>query len=1024
MFRLSPCVLRTVLIRRFVMMLAVLGTVLFSGGALAAGDSDYSIRSWQIQDGLPQNSVTSIAQTPDGYLWLGTFNGLARFDGARFTVYDEASVSVLPSSRLIRLDADDEGGLWIHTEEGGLVRYREGRFRDFSLMKGFPAAGAREIRQFASHHLFLVDRSGGIHRLQGEEWITEREYEFLLGTRLSYWTDREANLWAWCRDKRSFGRVMAGQVQWLETPDDKKANVRAYAVSREGGLWMVISNQIWHLDYRRNDWKPTSWVLPGAARGLTHMLEDKHGNVWLATYGGGLFRFGSSGEVEQFTVERGLSDNAVRALYEDTEDNLWVGTDGGGLNCLRRRVVKMLGVREGLGAPVVMSVAQDGIDSRAVWLGLNGGGVYRVEDGVIRPFIHEESFAASSFVYGLLAEKSGALWIGTYDAGVFRLDGQEITEIAVTGHWEGNPMLAALEDQVGAIWLGGGGGLFRLHDGQAIPMNGSLGWSNVAVRALAEDRSGTIYVGTSGHGLLRWRGGEWTFFSKKDGLASDRITAVYVDAEDTVWAGVWHGGLSRFRDGRFFNYSIADGLPSNCIGAIIEDDLGHLWFGSNRGIFRIPKKQLNLAADQGRRPLPVNTYGLGDGLSTLECGGGAQPAVCKTPDGNLWFATVRGVAVLKPRQLEVNRVPPPVIIEEIVVDDQVLALAGRSENTPFTVPPGKSRVEFRFTGLSFAAPEKVHFRYRLHGLDSKWVEAGANRSASYAHLPHGRYRFDVTACNNDGVWSEPGASLALAVLPPWWMKWWFRMLAGLGVSGFLGWLLFLRWSRLQHERSIETGFAHRLIHSQEEERRRIAAELHDSIGQDLLVIKNRALLGIREIRDKSSQAEQLEVISKIASQSIEEVREISQNLRPFQIDRLGLTKAVEVMLEKVSEASGLGLTREIEPVNGLLSPHSEIHIYRVLQELLNNVVKHSDASLVRVHLKAEASFIHLTVDDDGRGFDYDAVFDRPAEQGFGLRDVSERVRILGGNLKCNTRPGEGTTWRIQIPATKAAHEGN
>jgi signal transduction histidine kinase len=585
-------------------------------------------------------------------------------------------------------------------------------------------------------------------------------------------------------------------------------------------------------------------------------------------------------------------------------------------------------------------------------------------------------------------------------------------------------MLAGLEDQTGAIWLGGGGGLLRLHDGQAVPMDAALGWSNVVVRALAEDRSGNIYVGTSGHGLLRWRGGEWTVFSKKDGLASDRIMAVFVDAEDTVWTGAWHGGLSRFKQGRFFNYSTSDGLPSNCIGAIIEDDQGNLWFGSNRGIFRIPKQQLNLAADQGRKPLPVNSYGLGDGLSTLECGGGAQPAVCKTPDGTLWFATVRGVAVVNPLQLVVNRVPPPVIIEEIIVDDQPIALAGRSEGKTFAVPPGEARVELRFTGLSLAAPEKVRFRYRLHGLDANWIDAGANRSASYAHLSHGRYRFEVTACNNDGVWSQPGASLAIAIMPPWWMTWWFRMLAALGVGGILGWLFFLHSRRLQHERSIETAFARRLIHSQEEERRRIAAELHDSLGQNLLVIRNRALLGIREIQTNSSQAEQLEEISNIAAQSIEEVREIAQNLRPFQIDRLGLTKAVEVMLEKVSEASGLALTREIEPVNGVLSPNSEIHVYRVIQELLNNVVKHSDASLIRVSLKHDASFVCLTIADDGRGFDHDAVLARPAEQGFGLRDVSERIRILGGTLRCNSRPGEGTTWQIGIPATKDADERN
>jgi two-component sensor histidine kinase/streptogramin lyase len=587
-------------------------------------------------------------------------------------------------------------------------------------------------------------------------------------------------------------------------------------------------------------------------------------------------------------------------------------------------------------------------------------------------------------------------------------------------------MLAGLEDQSGGIWLGGRGGLLRWQDGQPVQIDPVPGWSNVVVRVIAEDSAGNIYVGTSGKGLLRWRGGEWRAYSKKDGLGSDTVAALYIDAEDTVWIGTWHGGLSRFKEGRFFNYSILDGLPSNCVGSITEDDHGHLWFGSNRGLFRIQKQQLTSVAEQGRKPLVVNSYGMADGLSTLECVGGAQPTVCNAPDGNLWFATVRGVAVVNPGELAVNRVPPPVIIEEVTIDEEALAPhqgAWSSAGSGITVPAGKDRLELRFTGLSFGAPERIRFRYRLDGLDAAWVDAGTSRKASYAHLPPGRYRFHVTACSKDGVWNEAGTSLAIAVLPPWWMTWWFRVAVVLGTGGVLFWLLLLRWRRMQHERSIETAFAQRLIHSQEGERKRIAAELHDCIGQNLLAIKNWALLGLRSGGDQSRKTAELQQISEIATQSIEEVREICRNLRPHQIDRLGITKAIELMTGTASSAAGLRCDIEIGPVDGLLAQNAEIHFYRIIQELLSNIIKHSYASSAFVFVKPEERNLVLRVEDDGRGFDFEAVLGRPAsEHGMGLSDIAERVKILGGKLQCDSRPGAGARWRIEVPMQRVNHE--
>jgi signal transduction histidine kinase len=377
-----------------------------------------------------------------------------------------------------------------------------------------------------------------------------------------------------------------------------------------------------------------------------------------------------------------------------------------------------------------------------------------------------------------------------------------------------------------------------------------------------------------------------------------------------------------------------------------------------------------------------------------------------------------------------------VVIEEVVLNDQLVSGQGPEGSGPngpaagsassgadlhsrlSIVPPGAHRLEFRFTGLSLVAPEKVRFRYRLDEFDRDWIEAGMRRTAYYTSIPPGRYRFRVIACNNDGVWNHTGASLALVVQPQWWQTWWFRAVAALGLAGLVfGWYE-RRLLRLRREHAAQTAFAHRLIDSQEEERKRIAAELHDSLGQDLLVIKNRALLGLREPATTASATEQLGEISRMASHSLEEVRQISRNLRPYQIDRLGLTKALQAMADNMSRASGLPCAVQVIALDGLLPPQFEIHFYRIAQELLNNVVKHSDASQCRMSVQHQDGRIILSVEDDGRGFQLpSSPAQEPSPRGLGLNDIAERVRILGGTWNCDSRPGHGTRWRIEIPTS-------
>jgi signal transduction histidine kinase len=473
-----------------------------------------------------------------------------------------------------------------------------------------------------------------------------------------------------------------------------------------------------------------------------------------------------------------------------------------------------------------------------------------------------------------------------------------------------------------------------------------------------------------------------------------------------------------------------------------------LWMGSNRGVFRARKEDLNELAEGRRRSVTCYAYGRSDGLSTLACATGGQPAACKARDGRLWFATAKGAAVVDPGNLPFNPLPPPVVIEECLIDDAVVAggvsgtigpwsnksaVSGEcrptkrsalsdppSTLTPIVVPPAKHRVEFRFTALSLVAPERVLFKYRLAGFDDDWVNAGPRRVAQYSYVPPGSYQFRVTACNNNGVWNDAGATLGLIVRPGWWQTGWFRVLAGVGLAG----LVFLSYRRrvlaLQGARATQQSFSRRLIESQENERKRLAAELHDSLGQNLLVIKNRALLGLQDASATAGALDQLDTISSVASQSLQEVREIAHNLRPCHLDRLGLTKALRAVITSVARASTIEFVPEIEVIDGLLLPEQEINLYRIVQELLNNIVKHSHAAQARLGIRLEDRRLVLTFEDDGCGFDYAAATDHSqGGRGWGLAGIAERVRILGGNLRCDSSPGRGTRWAIDIPVPPA-----
>jgi signal transduction histidine kinase len=565
-------------------------------------------------------------------------------------------------------------------------------------------------------------------------------------------------------------------------------------------------------------------------------------------------------------------------------------------------------------------------------------------------------------------------------------------------------VLALYEDRRGALWIGTSAGLNRLKDGKFTVYRHQDGLVHDDVRFITEDREGALWIGTTA-GASRFKDGVFTNYTIANGLSSDFVRAIHQTADGTMWFGTYGGGLNRLKNGRFAHYTIHQGMFENIVSRILEDDRGNFWMTGNKGIVRVRRAELDDLAEGRTSSITSVAFGVGDGMRSSECNGGGQPAGWKGRDGRLWLPTARGVVSLDPGRIQLSDVLPPVVIEQVLVDREA-----RQPGAPIVIPPGQRDVEIHYTGLSFTAPEYVRFRYRLNDLDQDWIDAGTRRVAYYSHLPPGRYGFSVMAANRDGVWNTAAvATLGFQVLPPFYDTWWFRALAVAGVSGLLFVAHEHRVRRLKRAQAQQEAFSRQLIESQESERTRIAAELHDSLSQTLVVIKNRALLSLRE-PDHDKTLEQIDEIAEAATHAIDEIREISYNLRPHQLDRLGLTNAIDAMIDKMSDANGLRFSKHLDTLDGVFPKTAEINVYRIVQEGVTNIVKHARASEADVTITTQPHTVVITLRDNGQGF----AVDGSGHSGFGLIGLAERARLLGGQPVIESVSGRGTTVRVTL----------
>jgi ligand-binding sensor domain-containing protein/signal transduction histidine kinase len=959
----------------------------------SAAPADYLIRTWQMENGLPQNKVTAIVQTQDGYLWLGTYNGLARFDGVHFAVFDDNTSSQLLSSRITSLCEAPDGVLWIGDESGHVTQYKNGQFLAAAFHPQWKGGKIYEIATDQSGDVWLMNEWGELARardglvLLPPSGPVAKVVSMVRSPDGTIWIDREG--------------VISGLNHARLTPLQIDGYIQGICASRDGGLWVAYGSQV-------RKWKNGKWVTdpqpaPWGGNIITKFKELESGALAAGTPDNGLFIISSGQQTLHFNRTNHFPSDWILSLWEDREGNLWNGT-GAGLVMMRANNIQTFFPPDQWQGRAVLSVCPG--TKNALWIGTEGAGLYRLQNGAWTKFVSEQGIR-NPYIWSLAEDSAGRLHAGTWGGGLFIQ--QHGGFIIAPGMTNLTPPMPSLLSETNSLWIGTTEGLLHYQDGKAAWINRD-GARFGDVRAMVRDKQGALWIGTAGNGLF-WMNSQTVHqFRATNGLSSDFIECLHMDEDGTMWIGTFGGGLNRFRDGHFSVVNSREGLPNNIIGDIETDTHGYFWMSSYGGILRVSRVELNQCADHRTSRINCLVYGIDDGLPTLECSEGLQPAGCRTGDGRLWFPTAKGLVSIDPANVTTNSLPPPVVIEAMLVDDHPF-------NPPFRVPPGHHRFDFQYAGLSFVAPEKMQFKCRLSGLDKDWVNLKTKRLASYDYIPPGDYSFQVTACNNDGVWNQTAASMTFSVLPFFWQTIWFRsaMVAALIVfSGGLVWFdtrrrMRQRLEKLERERAVER------------ERARIAQDIHDDLGASLtrITMLSQSARGETQLPEPITiNLERIYVTAREVTRAMDEIvwavnprhdwlDSLANYLSRFAYEYLNAME-IRCRLEVPLELPSLPVTAEVRH-----------NLFLAFKEALHNIVKHATANEARVELKLEAATLMLIVADNGRGFDVTSLPKIRAKEdrianGNGLANMNRRLAEIHGMCDVLSEPGRGTTVKFTV----------
>ena len=978
-----------------------------------ADSANWFERVWHVENGLPNNSVETIAQSADGYLWLGTPIGLANFDGLQFQSFPSTDFVRGGQKGVMAMFVSRSGALWLAMDRGAVVCLDGERTRVFAEADGLSGLQVHTIVEDGEGAIWIVHLGNAIGRIK--DGVVENlsgGSGLPAGALTSLVCDSAGTVW-WAKGGR-VGVYRDGQFQTLVRPAGSAPVQLARA--QGGGMWICARTRLFKCDDQGRLQPFGEFEQKPAGNIASVMIEDSSGAVWIGTSFGGLLRFDGS-RFENVST----SHPEVKCLLEDREGNIWAGTRGGGLNRIRQRVVRLHGVETGLPIDAVRSLAEDA--NGDIWAVTQNGLLVR-RSGSTWATVSTTAGWPRDSLSCVSAAPDGAIWIGSRSGRLLCLRDGKVSTVERADGLIGSSVISLLAARNGDLWIGftGSRPVQRLRAGKFTTFEVPEG--DRTPRAMTEDANGNVWIGFSRGMLLRVQGDELVDVSPKELDEVMSIRCLAASPDGCLWIGYAGRGLGLFKGGRYTWIGTEQGLIDDYISQIIPDDNGWLWIGSDHGIFKVRQQDVEAVANGQARSVRSIRYGRGEGVPDLQASFGNAPGGVLGRNGCVWLPTQSALAEIDTRQRARRSELPDVLLTHVTVDGRVIArndrflpgsaaLAGvydlRSQKLKLRLPPANRRLEIRFTTLLFSGLENVRFRYRLAGLDEEWLEAGSERRAMYSRLPAGQYKFEVRACSPDGVWSGTGPTLAMMVQPFFWQTWWFRMLLGVGFTGatvsIVRYASFRRLRRRLQEAEKQAAV--------ERERARIARDIHDDLGNRLTKVM---LLSGFVMRDwsKPEKAEQhVQQIASTVRQATDALDEIVWAINPRNDTLPHLINYVGQFVVEFLRAAGIRCRVDLpdHPPHRMVPAEVRHDLFMAIEEAITNIVRHAKASAVQFNMAVSDERITVTIIDNGRGFR-----ESPDEMGGdGLRNMRQRMKDVGGEIRIVSEPGTGTHLLFDCP---------
>src|ERR1017187_24915 len=945
----------------------------------------YAERTWQMQDGLPEQIVQAFAQTKDRYLWIGTTGGVLRFDGARYTLYNRENTPAFSDNNIFCLMVSRDNTLWIGTEGGGLIQYRDGAFRSFSSKDGLTNSFVRSVYQDSVGRIW-IGTDNGLFQLHGErlERVDDSGTVPLLAVHAIY-EDRGGGLWAGgSRLVRLKGNSV---VEYRLEGEASQNRVKSIIETTDGSVWVGTVSGLHRKAFASG--VPSRFKKVREVGGTIRFLrQTSDGALWIGTIGHGLYIY-RDGSFSKMTAPERLPSNTVLNLFEDVEQNIWVGTQAGMLR-LSNTPVRTVALPNALDSDAETVYEDRGGD---VWIA--AADLFRYRDGKATPYRFQGISGVR--VRNVFRDREGTLWVGTEGRGIYRQIGEQLFHYTTKEGLVNNFIRAFLESRDGSVWIATDEGVSRWRAGKFTNFQMSDGLCYFSTRSLLEDRNGDLWIGTD-RGVSRLHGGRFETDVVTTALQHEKVWAMHQDSDGGLWFGTRAGGLYRWRNGRLTHYTTAQGLASNSIYELVEDRRGTLWISGPNGISEVNRHELDAVAEQRARRVNLTLYGISEGLETIQMCGGEKPAGLLTTRGEVWFPSSKG-----PVRISIDQPKPseqaPVAVDEVLADGLQISPADG-----VSLGPDTKKLELHYGVVLLRSQERVEFRYRLDGFDKDWSEASADRIAYYTNLPAGRYRFRVAAfeMNNQEQFAE--ASLEIVQRPHFYRTAWFLSCCILALAAAAWTVHEFRLRQLAARFQAVLG-----------ERNRLAREMHDTLIQGCASVS--ALLEAHSSLGPAEADAQQDLLNCARTQlrsTIDDAREAVWNLRQKSPPAEDLSTLLRRMAEQVSQEFALNVECHISGKPFALEQATTHELLMVVREAIYNAVRHGRAGNVQVEVHFDTAQCKVKIRDDGTGFDPESVSSSPAGH-YGLVGMKERIARVGGELTLISRPGGGTSVAFHIP---------